>query len=101
MAKRSRSSSRLAERCACATIDVSCTAEHSSGRFVARTTSAPDWLVVPAYTLAPGCLSSGIDSPVSIDSSTEDAPDSTVPSTGTLAPGRTSSVSPTCTSESG
>ena len=39
----------------------------------------------------PGCFSTGIGSPVSIDSSTALVPSTTTPSTGTRSPGRTRS----------
>jgi hypothetical protein len=48
-------------------------------------------------TRSPARLSTGADSPVSIDSSTEDEPSTTVPSTGTFSPGRTRTRSPTAT----
>ena len=38
---------------------------------------------------APASFSTGSDSPVSIDSSTAEAPSITIPSTGTRSPGRT------------
>ena len=47
--------------------------------------------------MSPGPFSTGIGSPVSIDSSTLERPSSTTPSTGTFSPGRTRSRSPTCT----
>ena len=50
-----------------------------------------------ADTVAPGAFSTGRLSPVSIDSSTADAPSTTTPSTGMRSPGRTRSRSPTCT----
>ena len=49
----------------------------------------------------PGSFSTGIGSPVSIDSSTAVRPSVTTPSTGTFSPGRTRSTSPGCTSSSG
>ena len=56
--------------------------------------SAPVPLMVPPMTAAPGDFSTGIDSPVIIDSSTALAPSVTVPSTGTASPGRTRRRSP-------
>ena len=47
-------------------------------------------------TVSPAVLVTGIDSPVTSDSSSEERPSSTVPSTGTFSPGRTRSRSPTC-----
>jgi hypothetical protein len=46
-------------------------------------------------------FSTGIGSPVTIDSSTALRPSSTTPSTGTFSPGRTRSRSPACTASSG
>mmetsp|Transcript_4217 Transcript_4217/g.11656 ORF Transcript_4217/g.11656 Transcript_4217/m.11656 type:complete len:444 (-) Transcript_4217:906-2237(-) len=54
----------------------------------------PSRLMVPPMTSSPSCLCAGTDSPVSIDSSTEDDPDRTVPSDGTFSPGRTIRTSP-------
>jgi len=53
---------------------------------------------VAPITSDPGALSTGMDSPVTIDSSTSDSPDSTTPSVGIFAPGRTSIRSPGTTS---
>ena len=58
-------------------------------------TRAPDWFIVPPITLAPTSLVTGIDSPVTIDSSTALRPSRTAPSTGTFSPGRTRRRSPT------
>ena len=66
----------------------------------ARMTKLPDWLMVPPLTRSPSVFSTGIGSPVSIDSSTVLRPSSTTPSTGILSPGRTRSRSPTATSSS-
>ena len=52
-------------------------------------------LTVPPITLSPGVFSTGMDSPVTIDSSTAPRPSSTAPSTGTPSPGRTRKRSPT------
>ena len=57
--------------------------------------------MVPPMTVSPAVLVTGIDSPVTSDSSTVDRPCSTIPSTGTASPGRTRSRSPSCTSSSG
>ena len=62
----------------------------------ASMTSAPVWFSVPPITLAPASLVTGIDSPVTIDSSTALRPSTTAPSTGTFSPGRTRRRSPTC-----
>ena len=84
------------ERCASATICTICASIVSRPTFSARMTKPPDWLSVPPITLSPASLVTGIDSPVTIDSSSEERPSSTAPSTGTFSPGRTRSRSPTC-----
>ena len=58
-------------------------------------TKPPDWLSVPPITLPPASLVTGIDSPVTIDSSSDERPSRMTPSTGTFSPGRTRSRSPT------
>ena len=58
------------------------------------TSSEPCRFTVPAKTRAPGVFSTGIGSPVSIDSSTLPAPLRTTPSTGSRSPGRTRTSSP-------
>ena len=45
-------------------------------------------------------LLTGMDSPVTMDSSTAEWPSSTTPSSGTLSPGRTRNLSPTATASS-
>jgi hypothetical protein len=52
-------------------------------------------LTVPPITRSPGNFSTGIASPVTIDSSTLERPSSTTASTGTFSPGRTRSLSST------
>ena len=64
---------------------------------VARTRSSPSWLTVAPMTSSSGCLLTGIDSPVAIDSSTALSPSTTMPSVGTFSPGRTTMTSPTWT----
>jgi hypothetical protein len=54
----------------------------------------PVWLSVPPMTASPACFSTGIGSPVIIDSSTELLPSVSRPSTGTFSPGRTLRMSP-------
>ncbi len=54
--------------------------------------------MVPAKTEAPATFSTGMLSPVSMDSSTADSPSVTVPSTGMRSPGRTTTTSPGSTS---
>ena len=63
----------------------------------ARMTSDPVPLTVAPVTRSPAPFSTGIGSPVIIDSSTLLIPYSTTPSTGTFSPGRTRSRAPTCT----
>ena len=53
------------------------------------------WLSVPAITLPPASLVTGMDSPVTSDSSSEERPSRMTPSTGTFSPGRTRNLSPT------
>ena len=63
-------------------------------------TKVPVVLSVAPMTSSPGPLTTGIGSPVSIDSSIAEAPSTTTPSTGTLSPGRTRRRSPTTTDSS-
>ncbi len=77
----------------------------------ARAVSLPTWvalnLITPfllrlaPMTLSPGCFSTGMLSPVSMDSSTEVRPSMTSPSTGIFSPGFTRRISPTSTSSMG
>ena len=67
----------------------------------ARITRPPVPLTVPPITRSPGPFSTGIGSPLIIDSSTALAPSTTMPSTGTFSPGRTRSRSPGTTCSSG
>ena len=73
----------------------------SSPTRVARKVKEPDLLMDAAATRSPGPFSTGMDSPVRADSSTEDAPSVTTPSTGRDCPGRTTMRSPTTTSSTG
>ena len=82
-------------RCALATMCTIRDSIVSAPTFSAVITIAPVPLVVPPITLAPTVFATGIDSPVTIDSSTELVPSVTDPSTGTASPGRTRSRSPT------
>ena len=59
-------------------------------------TKLPLALIVPPMTRASLSLVTGMDSPVTIDSSSAERPSSTTPSTGTFSPGRTRKRSPTC-----
>ena len=67
----------------------------------ARKVKLPQALTVPAKTLPPTSFSTGMLSPVSIDSSTLDAPSTISPSTGMRSPGRTTMRSPGRTSLTG
>ncbi|OGF21969.1 MAG: hypothetical protein A2V63_09220 [Candidatus Eisenbacteria bacterium RBG_19FT_COMBO_70_11] len=58
-------------------------------------------MTVAPITRSSGRFSTGIASPLTIDSSTALPPSSTTPSTGTFSPGRTRSRSPTATWSSG
>ena len=58
----------------------------------------PFLLILAPITSSPLSFSTGILSPVSIDSSTEVRPSTTTPSTGILSPGRTRITSPKATS---
>ena len=69
--------------------------------FSARMTKPPVPLRVAPVTRAPGPFSTGIGSPVTIDSSTALVPSRTTPSTGTFSPGRTRRRSPGRTSSRG
>ena len=68
---------------------------------VARNRKAPVLLMVAPITVSPGPLVTGIDSPVTMDSSTDDRPLTTSPSTGTFSPGPTATMSPAMTSSTG
>ena len=84
------------ERCACATICTICESIVSLPTFSARITKPPERFSVPAITLPPTSLLTGMDSPVTIDSSSDDLPSTISPSTGTFSPGRTRNLSPGC-----
>ncbi len=58
---------------------------------------APVVFSVPPTTWAPALFSTGMGSPVSMDSSSQDEPSVTTPSTGTRSPGRTTMMSPAWT----
>ena len=89
------------ERCACATIATICASTLSAPTRVARITSVPVPLSVAPISVSPTALSTGIGSPVSMDSSTLERPSTTSPSTGTVSPGRTRRRSPAISSASG
>ncbi len=70
----------------------------SAPTLVARYRSEPVALIVAPMTVSPTALVTGIDSPVTIDSSTGDEPLTTSPSTGNFSPGLMTTMSPTRTS---
>ena len=88
-------------RCASATMRTICASSVSAPTRSARITKPPVPLTVPPVTRLPGVFSTGIGSPVTIDSSTALVPSRTTPSTGTRSPGRTRRRSPGCTWSSG
>jgi hypothetical protein len=88
-------------RCASATIRTIWASSASFPTRSARSTKLPLPFTVPPVTRSPGPFSTGIGSPVTIDSSTEDRPSTTGPSTGTFSPGRTRSSIPGATCSSG
>ena len=67
----------------------------------ARKRNAPLPFIVPANTAAPSCLQTGSGSPLSMLSSTYDAPSATVPSTAMRSPGCTATRSPARSSATG
>ena len=84
--------------CASSTSLTICARAESRPTFVARKENPPVVLTVAPYTASPGAFSTGTLSPVSIDSSTDEAPSMTSPSTGSLSPGLTRTTSPGTTS---
>ena len=89
------------ERCALATISTIRESVVSCPTRVASMMSVPVPLSVAPVTLSPTLFSTGIASPVSIDSSTDERPSTTVPSTGIFSPGRTRKRVPALTFSSG
>jgi DNA helicase-2/ATP-dependent DNA helicase PcrA len=65
---------------------------------VALKINEPVLFSVAPMTLSPGCFSTGMDSPLSMDSSTDELPSSTVPSTAIFSPGCARTASPGRTS---
>ncbi len=86
---------------ACSTRRMICARAVSAPTLVARKVNEPVVFMVAPMTSSPARLVTGSGSPVSMDSSTGEAPDVTTPSTGTFSPGRTSTASPTRTSAMG
>ena len=85
------------DACACCTMRTICANMVSAPTLAARTRNEPVVLTVAPMTVSPARLVTGIDSPVTIDSSTADCPDRTVASTGIFSPGRMTISSPTTT----
>ena len=88
-------------RCASLTIRTICARSVSLPTRSARIMKLPVPLTVPPVTLLPFVFSTGIGSPVTIDSSTDVLPSITTPSTGTFSPGRTRNRSPGFTRSNG
>ena len=86
---------------ASSTTRIICASIVSRPTFVAVNSKLPCLLMVAPITVSPTFFSTGILSPVTIDSSTADCPFATVPSTGIFSPGRTTMVSPTTTCSMG
>ncbi len=89
------------EACASSTSLMIWASAVSAPTLVARKRSKPVRFSVPPITAAPACFSTGIDSPVSMDSSTLEAPSITSPSAGIFSPGFTITVSPAMTDSAG
>ncbi len=83
--------------CACSIMRIIPASTVSAPTFVARICTSPRWLIVAPISSSSFDFSTGMLSPVIIDSSTDELPESTTPSTGTFSPGRTISSSPTRT----
>ena len=62
----------------------------------ASTTSRPPTLMVPPTTRLSGSTSTGSDSPVSSELSTDEVPSMTTPSVAIVSPGRTTKRSLSC-----
>jgi hypothetical protein len=71
--------------------------QHGVAADLSARMTAADWFIVPPITLSPTLLVTGIDSPVTMDSSIALRPSRMAPSTGTRSPGRTRWLSPAVT----
>ena len=89
------------EPCASSTIRTIPDRTVSRPTFSALKSTLPVPLMVPANTLSPVAFSTGMLTPVSVDSSTEETPSTTEPSTAMRSPGRTEITSPGSTSSTG
>ncbi len=87
--------------CASSTSLMICASAVSAPIFVALKVNVPVLLMVAPMTVSPLFFSTGMLSPVIIDSSTEECPEMTLPSTGIFCPGLTMMMSPTRTSSMG
>ena len=85
------------ELCASDTILIIFESIVSPPTFFAIKRKDPDLFIVDPITTSPTVFPTGIDSPVTIDSSTELPPSIISPSTGIFSPGRTLMISPTDT----
>src|SRR4028118_754447 len=83
------------EPCASSTIRTIWASAVSPPTFSARLTKPPVPLRAPPVPPPPPPFSAGMDSPVSMLSSSAERPSTTTPSTGTFSPGRTRTRSPT------
>ena len=102
----SSAAARSARRCARVDDDCACSTRR---RMPARAVSSPisvtsrvrgrSVATVPATTRSPSPRDTGVDSPVTMDSSTSAWPSMTRPSAGMRPPGRTTTRSPTLSSE--
>ncbi len=84
--------------CASSTMRMICASIVSFPTRVALKWKLPILLIVAPMTVSPGFFSTGMLSPVIIDSSMVEAPSITMPSTGTFSPGLTITISSANTS---
>ena len=84
--------------CAFSTKVIICARAVSFPTLVALYLMEPFLLILAPIILSPSFFSTGMLSPVSIDSSTDVMPSTTSPSTGIFSPGLTTTMSPTSTS---
>jgi len=89
------------EPCASSTSRITWERNVSLPTRVARIVRRPSWFTVAPMTSCPGLFSTGMDSPVAMDSSTALSPSITTPSVGIFSPGRTTIMSPTWTASIG
>ena len=68
---------------------------------VARTSNRPVVFTVAEVTASPTVTSTGTDSPVIMEESSDDEPSTTTPSAATFSPGRTTRMSPSRTTDAG